>query len=118
MFRVALIGHSQVPTSYEYGYQDFNVRVYVYRRPGARIKDVRLDPIFRSFWRHRFDVTFVFIGGNDLEKETNPRAVGDEYCHLLRQLNGKDAACIPTTIERRELPAYHRFQITQSEYNQ
>ena len=40
MFRVALIGHSQVPTNYEYSLGDFDVRVYYYRRPGARIKDV------------------------------------------------------------------------------
>ena len=118
MFRVALVGHSQVPVNYEYGYQDFPVRVYVYRRPGARIKDIRFDPVFNSFWRHRFDLSILFIGGNDLEKDTNTKAVRDEYCHLIRVLNGKDAACIPSTIERREnLPTFHRYQITQAEYN-
>ena len=117
MFRVAFIGHSQVPTRYEYQFQDANVRIYVYRKPGARIKDLRLDPQFRSFWRHRFDVSFIFIGGNDIERDTQPRAVSDEYCHLLNIINGKDVACIPTTIERRELPTFHRHFINQAEYN-
>ena len=117
MFRVAFVGHSQVPLNYEYRVPEANVRIYVYRKPGARVRDIRLDPQFRSFWNHRFDISFIFIGGNDLEPETNPRAVKDEYIHLLNIVNGKDVACIPTTIERRELPTFHRHFINQAQYN-
>ena len=117
VFRVALIGHSHVPTGYEYPL-DEEVRLYFYRLPGATISEVKNHPRFRSFWNSRFDLTILFIGGNDIKPDVNPRAVIDEYKHLLHSINGKDCACITTTIEHRIIYRDNRFALSQEIYNQ
>ena len=117
VFRVALVGHSQVPTGYDYPVEGEEVRVYYYRLPGAKLDDVKNHASFRTFWETTFDLTIVFIGGNDITVDVNPRFVADKYKQLLQRINGKDHASIATTIEHRVISPINRFALTQAIYN-
>ena len=103
---------------YEYPIDGQEVRLYFYRLPGANIDDLKNHSRFRSFWDTTFDLTIVFIGGNDVTIDANPRVVADKYKELLRLINGKDHASIATTIEHRIISPVNRFALTQNLYNQ
>lgn len=74
MFKVAVVGHSQVPRSFD---AVANTEVRLYRAPGARARnffeDNRLNQVLE--WKH--DLTIVWIGSNDINPNTQPRELTD-----------------------------------------
>ena len=64
VYRVAIIGHSQVPKSFMQAIEDVEVRIY--RRPGARLAkfDVYEECQEPFNWHHEFN-HIIFMGGSD-----------------------------------------------------
>ena len=65
VYRVAIIGHSQVPKSFMQAIgQDVQVRIY--RRPGARLEKFDEYEEFEDVFHWQHDLNIIFLGGNDI----------------------------------------------------
>ena len=62
MFKVAIVGHSLVPTAISC---PSGVSCQIFRKPGGCFSDEDCSE-FRGLWQSHFDLVIVFLGGNDL----------------------------------------------------
>ena len=81
-FQVALLGHSQMPSSLHCPIPQVNIDVY--RRGGAKIDNVYVPPLNGVFNRP-YDLIIVFLGGNDLSNHP-PSEVKHKLLELLQLL--------------------------------
>ena len=114
MFRVALVGHSLLPTNVNFS-NLHNVTVEVYRFPGATIDRLTHELTEIDFWTKRYDGVILCIGGNDLAIQT-VTSVFDKFCILARRVKEVTRFLSICTIEYRLYPEGNRFGINQLEY--
>ena len=74
--RVCIVGHSQVPTSLDIP----NGTVTVFRKPGARVLNWRETSELTEVFNHTFDLTFIWLGSNDINESCVPK-------HITTELN-------------------------------
>ena len=114
MFRVALIGHSLLPTRL-YLRDLPTVETEIHRYPGATIDDLTARLTETEFWTKRYDGIIVCIGGNDLATFSVDETF-DRICNLARRLRPITTFLTFCTIEYRLYPSENRFGIIQREY--
>ena len=62
MFRVAIIGHSLVPRSFN---SPLGISCRIFRKPGGCFSDENCSE-FQGLWEDNFDLVIVYLGWNDL----------------------------------------------------
>ena len=62
MFRVAIIGHSLVPRSFN---SPPGTPCHIFRKPGGCFSDENCSE-FQGLWEDNFDLVIMYLGGNDL----------------------------------------------------
>lgn len=70
-FRVALVGHSQVPRHLRLD----QVEISVFRAPGASAGDFKTDPRLNSVLQSRFELVLVWLGSNEIRESSRVRQV-------------------------------------------
>ena len=110
VFRVALVGHSQLPAIEDYDEVEFEL----FKIPGARIKDFKYSERIRS---NEWDCVIIFLGGNDLCDHHDADQVVNELLELVSEIQAR--SIILTQIEKRTYsPARERRHgITTEQYN-
>ena len=113
---IAVIGHSQLPTQIP-TYREA-IRYHVFRVPGATVDHFRYHETFREFWNYSYDITIIFIGGNDIAN-THCAALKAKLKKLYDDVINKDKYVIPCTLEHRvyTVPYHGRFITTTESYN-
>ena len=112
MFKVALVGHSQMPRSLRVD----NAEVKVFRAPGGKLanfhRDSRLNQVLS--WPH--NLTYLWLGSNDINPESN---IGDLINQTKAIASEIEERCgsqvIIVEIEHRQYPP-HRLVIEQEAY--
>ncbi len=104
MFKVAVVGHSQVPRRFDVEVENSEVRIY--RAGGARARnffnDERLNHVLA--WRH--DLTFLWLGSNDINPNTQPRELTDTILNIGKEIERNcSSTVILVEIENRQYPS-------------
>ena len=112
MYKVALVGHSQIPSNLNVE----NVEVKIFRAPGGKIarfhRDSRLNKVL--LWKHQ--LTFLWLGSNDITPTTSTGELINQIQMLTREIEEKcGSKVIIIEIERREYPP-HKLIVEQEQY--
>lgn len=112
VFTVALIGHSQTPRINSYG----DVRVSIFKPSPGLIDKVYNSEFSPRLFNTSWDVVIIFLGGNDLCRNT-PDEVVAKLLRLVDRLTGR--RLYVTLVEPRIYNAEReaRHNITTEEYN-
>ena len=118
--KVAVLGHSQIRdlpllagASQSWG----DNRVILTRKffvPGATVESIQTGGVWERFLNFSPDLTFIWIGGNDISATSSPLVIGRGIVALARrikEISGGEVKII--TIERRPAPR----GISQVRYN-
>ena len=105
MFKVAIVGHSQVPHRFDGEVENSEVRIY--RSRGARARnffnDGRLNQVLS--WKH--DLTILWIGSNDISPTTQPRQLTDVILNIGKVIEQNcSSKVILVEVENRLYPSY------------
>ena len=115
VFRVALIGHSQLPSIPDYD----DVSFTEFKSRGAHISHLSDPNRFNvnAIRNNQWDCIILFLGGNDLCVSRNPNKVENDLETLINSFNAN--LILVTEIESRvyEPRFRRRFRITTEEYN-
>ena len=79
VFRVALVGHSQLPEIEDYDdvvFESFQIR-------GARVRDFRQSDQIERIRSNEWNCVIVFLGGNDLCDHHDANQVVNELLELV-----------------------------------
>ena len=111
MFKVAIVGHSQVPKDFKYE----GTEVRTYRAPGGKAvkfeNDERLNKVLE--WKH--DLTFLWIGSNDIDPDTAPWPLAKKILEIAQVIKVNcESEVIIVEIENRENTS--RSRITNEQY--
>ena len=109
-YRVCIVGHSNTPKFVE---NIPNVILKIFRKPGAIVSDVYLEPLRNSF-AFNPHLTVIYLGGNDLVSHSG-REVLDSLLKLVSEFK-KYGEVIVVNIEPREYSDNNRFGISNEEY--
>ena len=85
---VAILGHSQLR---EFKIEHLNLNdnvidVKKFWKPGARLATILSENIFQDLVAFQPDVIIIFLGGNDISRESKPAKLIDDYKNLIEQL--------------------------------
>ncbi len=89
MLRIAFVGHSQIPRRFNFP----EAHVQLFRSPGARAYSFLEDPSMSNVLQWEHDLTFVWIGSNDITSSTNP---GEIFSHIVEICDAIEDACHST----------------------
>ena len=116
LFRVAIVGHSQVPK--ELPNLPNAVQLQVFRAPGARAHSFFSNDVLTAVFNHRFDLVILWIGSNDIHSRCNVAVIVDNIKAIVKQLEDN---CTPKVkiclIEPRRLDPGRRPHLDQDHYN-
>ena len=113
MYRVAVLGHSLVPS--EFVCNVSGVQIFLYRRPGATWDDINCVE-FRDFWARQFDLAIILLGGNDLAfVEAYPAFC--KFKEFVQAALHCSTKIIVYSVEPRDYDNQSRFNITTREFN-
>ena len=116
IFKVALVGHSQLPPAGEFP-SISNCEISHYRFPGACIDDLFCLVGTTSFWNTTFDLTILCIVGNNLCKPDQTfQQFFANWRNLVATIKAKDKVLIPCSIEYRHYLPSNRFGVSPEEY--
>ena len=113
MFKVAFVGHSQVPQDLEEELSGVEIRTF--RVPGARAdnfdQDSRLTPVLD--WKHDFSV--LWLGSNDIDDDTNPSWLAETILDVAENIQEScESEVVIVEMENRTFT--DRDNITAEEY--
>ena len=111
-FKVAIVGHSQVPTSIE---NIDGTEIRIFRQGGACIADIYSNPSLSESFSWGQDLTILFIGGNDFPAN-NRETVTTELLRLVHEYQETGSRVAVFLIESREYKLSNRFNIKTEEY--
>ena len=112
-FKVAVVGHSQVPITYE---TISNVEIKVFKRSGALV-DHMFQPPLSNVFEYRPDLVFLFLGANDIAHHTHdPVYVSDKLSNILKRLAEVCAQVRFVNLERRHYALSNHFNLRNDEY--
>ena len=100
MYRVSLIGHSNVPRD---GIEAFGCEVRVYRSLGARAALFGENPVLQPVlgWQH--ELAILFLGSNDITPEVEAYEITDNIKAIVRQLEQCATKVALVLIEPRKI---------------
>ena len=83
MFRVSLLGHSNVPRE---PLEAFGCEVRTYRSPGSHASTFDDNPTFRPAlgWQH--ELSIVFLGSNDVKPDVEVFQITENIKHVVHKL--------------------------------
>ncbi|MPC88347.1 hypothetical protein E2C01_083248 [Portunus trituberculatus] len=90
MFRVAIVGHSQIPVALP-GLPD-DIEVSLFRVPGARAQNFFTNSVFMSIFESKFDLIILWIGSNDIHSRCRVKEIVADIKAIVEQL---EAVCTP-----------------------
>ena len=114
MFKVAIVGHSQVPRSLSVE----NAEVRIFRAPGGKLenfhRDTRLNQVLS--WPH--NLTYLWLGSNDVHPDVRIIDLIDQNKAIASEIEEKcGSRVIIVELERRVYPP-HRPVIERTRYKQ
>ena len=92
-----------------------NVKLDIYRFPGATINSLNRHLVQRNFWNMTYDLIILCIGGNDLTNH-NVSDVFDKLCNLVRRLLPQTTKLSACTVEYRLYQTGNRFGTDRETY--
>lgn len=100
MFRVAIVGHSQVPARLSEEVENTEIRIY--RKPGARARNFEKEEKLNSVLEWKHDLTVVWLGSNDIDPDTRTRELTDQILAVGKQIEQNcDSKVVLVEIENR-----------------
>lgn len=108
LFRVALVGHSQLPVSWpSYGEGDEAVEVRLFRSPGGKVGTFRHNRVLREVLEWPHDLTVLWLGSNDICDRARPIVLANDIRELVREVENRCGSKVlisliePRTAHRR-----------------
>ena len=85
MFKVAIVGHSQVPRQLH----AIDTTVRIFRAPGGRVSSFHSDSRLSSVlsWEHH--LTFLWLGSNDVTPEVSTGELAGDIIRLATEIENK-----------------------------
>ena len=82
MWKVSIVGHSQVP-------EDLTVHgaeIRIFSKGGGRADEFFEDEVMSEVlgWQH--DLCILWLGSNDIDYETNPQTIADNIIEIVEQI--------------------------------
>ena len=112
-FKVAVVGHGQVPTTYE---TQPGVEIKVFRRPGALVEHMFQPPLSNVF-AYKPDLVFLFLGANDIAwHRHDPVYISNKLTDILARLTEVSTHVRFVNLERRHYPPSNHFNLSNSDY--
>ncbi|KAG0713759.1 hypothetical protein GWK47_015517 [Chionoecetes opilio] len=116
MYRVALVGHSQVPQTVEVDAP--NVTVEVYRAPGGKIRTFFSDDRLNGILQKEFELVILWLGSNDIKEASK---VGNIVEHIRKVVETVQATCRCEIricmIEHRIITDHYARRVEQETYD-
>ena len=82
MWKVSLVGHSQLPNNLTVN----NAEIRIFRGPGGRadsfFDDSRMNEVLE--WEH--DLCILWIGSNDIDNETRPKDIAENIIEVIQSI--------------------------------
>ena len=114
MFRVALLGHSQIPRRLDHHIE--GVEVTIFRAPGGKVTNFLKDNRLNRILNFEHDLAIIWLGSNDLEYGGTSRLTVDS---LISVANLVEEQChsrvILVELENRKYPPYNE-RIPEGDY--
>ncbi len=98
MFRIALVGHSQIPRRFEVNQED--VTVDIYRAPGGKAANFFDDERLNKVLRQKYDLIILWIRSNDIEKDCVVREIAGNIKNIVKELEARCEAEVRTCLIR------------------
>ena len=111
-FKVAIVGHSQVPVSLA-NIEGTEIRIF--RQGGAYIADIYSKPHLNESFSWGQDLTVLFIGGNDFPANSK-ESVTTDLLKLVQDYQETGSRVAVFLIESREYQIPNRFNIRNEDY--
>ena len=119
MWKVSLVGHSQLPS--HLSFPDADIRIY--RAPGARaanfFNDERLVEVLN--WKH--DLCILWLGSNDITPDSTPQEVANDVVTIINSIEEECDAIVrvclvePRFYEDEEYMSHDHYKRIQSAVN-
>ena len=99
------MGHSQIPRHLEVAE---DIRLRIYRSPGARAASFLENPDLISVLNHRWDLVILWLGSNDVREYSSPRTLASDIKKIVVKLEDYSRArvvvCLlePRRIDQRD----------------
>lgn len=111
MLRVALVGHSQLPTNLLIE----GTQISIFRAPGGKAISFFEDNRLSSILNWRGDVVIVWLGSNDIEINSNVAEIVNNLIHIKESIEKEcGAKVIITLLEPRCYP--NDYPVHQTQY--
>ena len=88
--KIAILGHSNVPQSLEIA----NATVRIFRKPGARAWHFTTYPEFSGIWDFRPDITFLFLGSNDIIESCNSHVITNITLDIAEEIESRTGGIV------------------------
>ena len=113
MYKVALVGHSQIPIEMP---EIPGTELRIFRQPGAKLEDIYKPPL-RDVFEYRPDLCILYLGGNDLAlPNTDRMEVMRKLREVLLSLKEVTKDLRWVNLEERFYPRRNRHQVIDSAY--
>ena len=89
MWKVSLVGHSQVP-------QDLSVpgtEIRIFRGTGGKASDFYTDSRMNGVLEWQHDLCILWLGSNDINKNSNPQEIANNIIQIVEQIE-KDCQAV------------------------
>ena len=116
MFKVAIVGHSQVPSHLNNLPSPIDVQIF--RSPGATARSFFYNEHLTAVFNGRYDMVILWLGSNDIHPRCQVKDIVNNIKHIVEQL---EARCTPRVkiclVEPRLTEIRWRPRIEQEIYN-
>ena len=113
-FKAIVAGHSNVPSSFP---EIPFVQLEVIRIPGAKLSDFWMRPEFAKIRDQTYDLAILYLGGNDINNDSQPRIIINEIKDILRHLLTIHRRVTFVSLEPRRYRPNNRFGINPEGYS-
>ena len=116
VFKVAIVGHSQVPPQLD-GVSP-QVEVTIFRSPGAKARSFFANPQLAAVLEGRWDMVILWLGSNDITNRCQVADIVQDLKNIVLQLEER---CTPKVkvclVEPRHTEVRWRPRVEQESYN-
>lgn len=115
MFKVALVGHSQIPVGFQSS--EPNVEVRLFRAPGALVDGFNNNRRLTSVLQWPHDLTILWLGSNDIRDSTDPSELAGRILTIARTIEDHcQSRVIVSEVEKRVYPPNHPHFFSNERY--
>lgn len=100
--KIALVGHSYIKRMPKLFFSEAIVRKFCYG--GAHASSFATSEQFQELQKFHPDVIFLQIGGNDIDKRSNPEIIAEDIFSLVSQWRSEGIPVLIGEIEHRTKP--------------